>query len=246
MTDYNVYTLSWQEVVIAILMSGSVLLLFGLIFFKLHPFSLVLLGLTCWYPQKLRSNKIQKRKEELKSQFEQSLHMISAALSSGHSVENALRLTMQDLARLYSGQEVMLLREYRAIMHQLDHGGSIEIAFMDLGQRSGVPEIIQFAEVFLIAKRSGGNLLEIIRDTVFVITGTLRIQQEIEVLIAKKKWEAKALNILPVGIIGLLVYSSPDYMSPLYRGAGVLIMVAACLLLLGCWLISQKIMAIEV
>ena len=53
-----------------------------------------------------------------------------------------------------------LVRELRYMESQMQVGVPVEQLFWNLGQRSGVEEIRNFGDIFLIARRSGGNLRE--------------------------------------------------------------------------------------
>ncbi|MNR58056.1 hypothetical protein D3C85_1789660 [compost metagenome] len=65
-------------------------------------------------------------------------------------------------------------------------------------------------------------------------------------MIAQKRFESRVLVVAPIVIVAVLAFSSPEYMEPLYKGSGILIM-SICLLLLGaCFVLTQKIMNIKV
>ena len=55
-----------------------------------------------------------------------------------------------------------LVRELRYMESQMQVGVPVEQLFWNLGQRSGVEEIRNFGDIFLIARRSGGNLGKIL------------------------------------------------------------------------------------
>ena len=65
-------------------------------------------------------------------------------------------------------------------------------------------------------------------------------------MVSQKRFEARALSVLPIGIIALLIFTSPDYMYPLFKGAGRLLMTVALVLLVLSQLWCKHIMEIEV
>ena len=66
------------------------------------------------------------------------------------------------------------------------------------------------------------------------------IMQEIEVLVAQKKLEMKAMMAAPFLFLSFLNFSAPDFLLPLYEGVGRVIATGSLLLLfVGVWLISR-------
>lgn len=244
--DYGEYRMSVQEWTLSAAAAGALLFLLGYVFYQ-HPWPALFLSMFgMLYPRLRKKELIRRRKEELKLQFQQALHMLSASLSAGRSLESAIPTVLQDLNLLYPHEEAPIIREFAELEFKLNNGVSVERAFHDLSRRAGIEEVTQFADVLTVCKRTGGNLVEVIRLTSRTIGDKIRIQQEIAVLISRKKFESKALSILPVGVVALLAFTSADYMEPLYSGAGRVLMSIALVLLVLCQWWGQKLMEIEV
>jgi tight adherence protein B len=108
-----------------------------------------------------------------------------------------------------------------------------------------VEDIEQFGDIIATCKRTGGDLSFVIRRTSDLIGEKLDIEQEIAVQVAQKKFESKVLSVIPVAVIGLLKYSSADYMQPLYQSSGMLVMTISLLLLaLSIWW-TKRIMSMS-
>ena len=87
---------------------------------------------------------------------------MNVAVQAGYSAENAVRATVKDLARLYEkGSDI--LDEFRYIESQLRLSVPVEELFLDLGKRSGVEDIENFAAVFYTAKRTGGDMTQVLQ-----------------------------------------------------------------------------------
>jgi tight adherence protein B len=244
--DYTRYPLMLRDKVLWSLAAGIVLFGTGIVFYKNVPLSLVLAAGGLFYP-KVRSTVLkEKRQEELALQFKQGLYSISSALGAGKSLENAFREAANDLKLLYPDPQTYLIRELEIINHQVENGKSIERAFAEFSVRTGIDDILQFSEVLSTCKRTGGNLVSVIRRTTDIITDKLEIQQEISVLIAQKRFESKILAFAPIVVIALLAFSSPDYMAPLYAGPGCILMSCALLVLAFCYWLTHKIMRMKV
>ncbi|MFC3771934.1 type II secretion system F family protein [Paenibacillus sp. GCM10012303] len=224
--------------------AGAVLFVLGFLFYKNVLICLVISMIAVLYPKVRKRLLIQRRKEELRRQFKHALYSLSSALSAGKSVENAFRETGSDLVLLYPDPRTDMIRELNRINRRTENGEPIERSLLDLGRRSGIEDVKQFAESFAACKRTGGDLVEVMRRTSNLIGEKMDIEQDLSVLIAQKRFEAKALGFIPFVIVAFLSFSSPDYMQPLYEGAGHLIMTAALLILAVSQWLARTIMNI--
>jgi tight adherence protein B len=244
--DYNDYKLTRSEWIVCISVSAAFLFGVGMLFYNNVVLALVLSLCALWAPKYRRKQLAEKRRTVLKLQFKQALYALSTALSAGKSVESAFRESVPDLQLLYPGVQAAIIVELEILNRRVDVGEPLEAALIDFGDRSGIADVIQFAEVFSTCKRTGGDLIDVLRRTSNMIGEKLEMEQDIAVMIAQKRFEAKALSLIPFGIVAFLSWSSPDYMAPLYEGAGRLVMTLALVLLGICFLVSQKIMNIRV
>lgn len=245
--DYTQYTMSAKEKVVSTAVAAIFLIAVGNVFFQHALASAIIALFALLYPRVRRIALIRRRQEELGQQFKQALYSLSSSLSAGKSVENALQDATRDLQFLYGDKTTYILVEFERITHKIRNGETIESALFEFGSRSGLDDVRQFADVFAICKRTGGNLVEVMRKTSQVIGEKLDIQQEISVMVAQKRFESRVLGIAPIVVVGLLGYSSPDYMAPLYEGiVGRLIMAISLALLAACWWWTKHIMEIRV
>ncbi|WP_084224945.1 type II secretion system F family protein [Paenibacillus pectinilyticus] len=244
--DYNHYSLSSKEKVIAILMLAIPAFLIGYIFYQNVVLALALASSGLFYPRIRQKQLILKRKNMLYVQFKQALSCLSSSMTVGKSIESAFREAWEDLKLLYPDPACLIVVEFGMICRKVDNGEPIETALKHFADRSHLEDIQSFTDVFLTCKRTGGNLVEVMKRTATVIAEKLEITQEITIMIAQKRFESRVLVVAPVVIVAVLAFSSPDYMVPLYSGSGVLIMTI-CLLMLGaCYVLTQKIMNIKV
>ncbi len=245
--DYSVYRLSVQERVMAVVVASGSLYAVGYLFYKQPLISLIMAALGLFYPKWISRKKMIKRKAELNDQFRQALFSLSSSLTAGKSVESGLAEAVNDLKTLYSNPNTYIIAEFDRMNRKIQNGETIEAVLREFDERADLEDIHNFVDVFVTCKRSGGNLIEVVRRTANIIGEKIEIQQEIAVLIAQKKFESAILSAAPLAVIGLLTISSPDYMAPLYSGlAGPLIMTLCLVLLLGCHWLVKKIMDIKV
>ncbi|MFD0682431.1 MULTISPECIES: type II secretion system F family protein [unclassified Paenibacillus] len=243
---YNEYVMTTGQILISILAAGSCLGIVGYIFYKHIDGALILSFFGLYYPVIRRKELIRKRKSQLQLQFKQALASISSALGAGKSVEIAFQEALLDLRLLYPDPRALIVKELETINHRINNGETIENALKDLSERSALEDIQQFTDVFMTCKRTGGNLVHVIRRTSSIIQEKLDIQQDIQVMMSQKRFESKVLAFAPLIVIAVLSFSSPDYMEPMYQGSGFLIMTVSLIILIGCYAVTKMIMNIKV
>lgn len=138
----------------------------------------------------------QKRIRELEVEFREVILGVSANLQAGYSVENAFRETYRDIVLLY-GQDCVMAAELRLMFRRLENNEQLEHALMNLADRSGVQDIRDFADIFQIAKRGGGDMRGIIANTADIIGDKQEVRREIETVVSEKKLEQQIMRYIP-------------------------------------------------
>lgn len=197
------------------------------------------------YVNRKKKQLIEERKWQLNLQFREGILALSAALNAGYSIENAFLEANKDLRLMYpEGSD--LIQEFESISYQLRMNKNVEEVLLDLADRSDVEDILQFAEIFQTAKRTGGDIMNIIYKTSRNIGDKIEIKREIQTLITAKRFEANIMNLIPLGIIIYLWMTSPGFLEPMYHNLlGVVVMTVALLGYIIAYLMAQKIMKIE-
>lgn len=148
--------------------------------------------------------------------------------------------------RLYEkGSDI--LDEFRYIESQLRLSVPVEELFLDLGKRSGVEDIENFAAVFYTAKRTGGDMTQVIQKVARMLSDKIEVKKEIEATLAAKKSEQMVMSIMPAGIICYLKLTSPGFLDVLYGNPFGICAMTVCMVIYGLsyWL-GVKIVDIEV
>jgi len=193
-----------------------------------------------------RTRQVARRRETLKLQFKEALSSLTSSLAAGRSVENAFRTLVDDMRLIYPDPDTDILRECIIIRSRLDNGEPLEPGLRNFSDRAGLEDITNFVDVFAIGKRSGGDLVEIIRSTSQLIGEKLDIQLEIGIMVAQKRFESRIMMAIPFVFLGFLAYAAPDYMAPLYDGIGYGLLSVCLMLLAGCYWFIVKLMDIKV
>ncbi len=200
-------------------------------------------------PMYMRSRKGQwqhKRTQELQQQFISGMQMVSGSLRAGYSMENAWRRAEPELAELY-GPDAVFVKEMRRMNQALAVNEPLERVLSDFAACSGVEDICRFSEVFSYAKKSGGNLSEIIRSVTERMQEKAEILTEIDTAVASQRMEQRMMDLLLPGILLFITISSPSYVTSLYHNPiGVLVMSGCLAGYLVCIWWSEKLMDIAV
>ena len=245
--DYAKYKMSWRERVGYTALAAVFLFGVAYIFYQNIFISILVMPLAMFYPRYKSKDLLARRKRELSLQFKDALYSLSSSVSAGKSLETAFKDAVKDLSLLYQNSNAYIIRELTAIAGKIEMNETLENALADFAQRSDLEDIASFADVFIIGKRSGGNMIGIIRNTSALIAEKLRIKEEIDTILAQRKLERKVLNVMPVGLILLLTWSTGDYMFPVFHTfPGRLAMSVAVILLGIAYVVSGKIIDIEV
>lgn len=206
----------------------------------------VLLPLGVYSIWQSRKDLVTKNKQQMNYQFETALQSMDTAVRAGYSMENAVRECRKDLERIY-GRNSDLVMELAYMETQMEVGIPVETLFSDLGERSHLEDIRNFGEVLAIAKRTGGNLAQIMEQTSQVLGEKIRVKQEIDVNIAGKRMEQTIMSLVPGAMILYMQVSSGNFLSVLYHNTAGAVVMTGCLAvyLLG-WRMGKKIVDIEV
>lgn len=193
-----------------------------------------------------KKEKKKKRERELKKQFLDGIRLMATALQAGYSPENALGEAIKELKKIYvSGSYIV--QEFQQMEVQIAVSRNLEVLLMDFGRRSGIDDIQSFAEVFLTAKRSGGDLLAIIRNTISCIQQKQETLQEIETCLAGKVMEQKIMSLIPLMILAYMKIASPEFLDVMYGNTAGTAIMGICLGIYGAaYIWGRKIVNIEV
>jgi tight adherence protein B len=244
---YDSYRMSVTGKILYTLLASCVIYILCFICYRNYLLSAVASLLGMLYPPVRVRQIIRERKRELNIQFKDMLYALSSSLSAGNPVEMAFRQLQADLSIIYPDSNAAIIREARLINMKLQMNVPVEAALDSFAVRSGIEDIMNFADVFRISKRAGANMVDVIRNTTNIINDRIEIAQEIETMLAERKFEQKVLYILPPGMIALLSFAASDYMEPMFSTtAGYVVMSAAIGLIILAFFISARINNINV
>lgn len=197
-----------------------------------------------YYREKKRRLK-NRRMRRMRCELREFLNALIAALQTGRSIENAFSAALKDTeGYVETGSD--FAEEMRKICAGVLVGQPLEKLLLDFAMRSHMEELEYFAEVFRIGKRSGGNLIGILKNTIRMLQERMDAEEEIYTVISQARLEFYIMCVVPLAIIVYLRITAGGLLEVLYGNlTGILVMTACLILYGGCYLYGKKLLEIE-
>ena len=204
----------------------------------LSPVSFVVAG-------RLKERESAKWSDALRRQYADGLRAFSSALKAGYAPENAVSYAAEECRILY-GETAPITQEYEKLEGAVGMNRSLEEGFQELAERAELSEAELFAEVFAVARRSGGNLVRIVEETCRVLEEHIRTQEEIRTALRAREMEQQVMMAAPLLLLLFFTVFSPDYLTVMYETLFGRAVMTVCLgiYLLACFL-SDRILEAE-
>ena len=170
------------------------------------------------------------RKRKLEEEFKDCILSVAANLRAGYAVESAFLEAREDIIFLYGKKSFMQGELYR-IGVGLKNNIPLSKLLQDFADRSGSDHIREFSDVLAVATHSGGNLPEMIQETVRVIGEEMSLKQEIRIVISGKCFEQKIMNVMPFFILCYVELGNKGYFQILYEGVLGRVIMTVCLMI---------------
>lgn len=188
---------------------------------------------------------IDKRTRELGHQFRDMLDGLTTSLGAGNNIPDSFTNVYNDLKVQYDENDYIIM-ELKTIISSMQNGIAIEDLLYDFGMRSGIDDIMSFADVFKVSYRRGGNIGDIIRDTHAVLSEKMAIREEIETMVSSNKTDTMFMVVVPVLLIAFIKLSSPDFASRFASPVGVFSTTVGVICFVVAYYMSSQLLDIDV
>lgn len=186
------------------------------------------------------------RKRHLQDEFVDWIVAAAAVMNGGISPEKAFVSCLDEMERLH-GRRGYIRSEIVQLKVKLSRGISFGEGLTDLGRRSGVEDIAEFSQVFMIAKEQSGQMQAVIEETAVQLQEKKEVEAEIETLLSGKKLEQRLMMVIPLGIVLYLKISAGAFMQVLYHNLYGIVIMSICLLAyILAFLYAERILKIRV
>ena len=195
-------------------------------------------GYILWEQKKERN----KKRRILRQQFSECILSVAGSVKAGYAAENAFVESIKDMEMMY-GEEAEILEELRQVKGGLASHFSLEKLLHDMGWRTGLEEVKEFAEIFTITKRNGGSLAGVIQMTAREISDKIMLGEEIRTTLASKRLEQKIMNGIPFLLVIYLEFTTPGYFEMFFRDfSGIILMTLFLIWYIAAYGLSEYIL----
>ena len=182
-----------------------------------------------------------KHQVAIEAEFYKLLGQLSMAVSSGMSIENAMRESIMTGKKEYK----VLSSDLEIVYRLLQNNYSVEYAFGVLAKKTHNEEIKTFTEILSVGIPAGINLAGLMRWISSVNRVRTDTEGEISRILNAPKYNNRIVMAMPVVCIVLFKNIAPSYIAPLYSGTGRIIMGFVLFIMVIAWVVGEKISVID-
>lgn len=242
--DYHVYHMTKMDKIIGYLIGAIGTGFACYVFFQMPVFSIIVgLVVGIFSINIYRDHCLKKQKRQLLMQFKDMLESINNSYAAGRNTRDAFLSAYDDMKRQH-GSSADIVKEIRIINTGMESGFNVEEMLNDFADRSELDDVRNFADVFEICNRSGGDLKKVVSETYDMIRDKIDIEIDINTTIAGGKTELNIMAALPL----LVVFMTNMTMSSDSGGAGILnfiIKIVALAIIAGSYAMGRKMVKIK-
>lgn len=222
--------------------SASLLLAVLLTVITRSPLVGILAGaLVGWLGMRLIvSTRITRRRASFAEQLPDVLQLVAGSLQSGFSLPQALDAVVRENTQPSADEFSRALAETRI-------GGELEAALDRVADRMDSTDLRWSVMAIRIQRSVGGNLVEVLRNTVDTMRERAQLRRQVRALSAEGRLSAYILIALPVLLGAWLFLSRRSYMRPLYTTPfGLVMLISGAILMVLGSLWMRKLIKVEV
>ncbi len=242
--DYRIYEFNKKEKVFCLFEGILLNAMISILFYDSFAAAIPGMVLVVFYFKEKKHMFVRKRMQGMRRELKEFLNLLITALQTGRSLENAFIEATKDLAR-YVESETPLVLELKQICVKINLGEPMEKLLREFSRRSHLEELEYFSEVFSVGKRSGGNIVSIMKNTIYMLQERMEAEAEIITAITEKKLEFQLMTVIPLAIILYLRIGAGNLINSLYGNVTGICVMTVCLAFYGgCYLYGKRLLEI--
>jgi tight adherence protein B len=186
------------------------------------------------------SKKRSKRLVKFNAQLPDTLDLLSRSLAVGHAFSESLYQVASEMPE-------PIATEFRIAFEEQKLGLSTKAALDGLAERVPLQDLQLCVTAMHIQRETGGNLAEILERVAQTIRERFKLMEDFRTMTTSSRGSAWILCGLPFGIVFLMTFLNPEYMSVLINDTrGHYILAVAALLQIMGIITIKKILNIKV
>lgn len=238
--------ISASQLILGQIAVGAVLFLVGLyvLFENVGPLGLPLaMGLALpivVLPRFVLKFLERRRVGRFEGQLAQAVDVMAGALSAGTSLPQSLELVSREMPRPISD-------EFGRVIQEASFAVPLEQALNNMLERVPSLDLEMLVSAISIQYKVGGNLSHILKTIAHTIRERVRIRGELNTLTAQARMSSYIISGLPVAVVLILMFLSPNYILRLFdEGITRVMLIAGIMGIISGFYIMKRIAAIEV
>jgi tight adherence protein B len=190
------------------------------------------LGAPRWY----LGMAIKGRQKKFVGQFADAIDVIVRGVKSGLPLNECLRMIAKESPQ-------PLGAEFQIVCDAIAMGVPVDQALNRMYQRTPIQEVNFFNIVLAIQQKAGGNLSEALGNLSNVLRSRKLLREKIKALSSEAKASAMIIGALPIIVIILVYFTTPDYITTLFitELGNLILLIAAGLMGCGIYIMRQMI-----
>ena len=213
---------------------------FGLVFVRDNWLLLVLLPAVLLAPNLFLDQRVARRVTKLEEQVESWLNAVANALKASPSLGEAIASSTTLVSAPMCQEIDVLVKEYEL-------GTPLDLALDNLAARVGSITVSGTVLALKVARRSGGNLPEMLEGAAAALRELARLEGVVRTKTAEGKAQAFVIGMIPVPMVLGMNSMDPYFFEPLARSfLGNLIVAGVGVLWAAAVLSARKILDVDV
>lgn len=150
-----------------------------------------------------------RRTKKFTEAFSDAIDIIVRGIKSGLPVHDCLKIIAKESPE-------PLGSEFKRLVENIGMGVTVDQSLEKMYERMPTPELKFFSIVLNIQQKTGGNLAEALGNLSTVLRSRKLMREKIKALSSEAVTSAGIIGVLPPGVVGLISFTSPTYMSVMY------------------------------
>jgi len=197
--------------------------------------ALVAIALVVAVAWHLPTSRSVKRSKRLQEQLPDALSLMAASVEGGQTFQRAIDMYRHDARPPLSS-------ELDRVMAEVVVGSDLVLALENMAERCGVEDLKWAVEAVRIQQSTGGRLGPILHTLAEFMRTRQEVRREVQTLSAEGRISGYVLFAIPVFLICALQLQDPSYLSPMYHGFGLIVLIfTAGLMGLGFWIVRRMV-----
>lgn len=184
---------------------------------------------------RLLRRRVARRIKAFSEQLPDALSLVASSLSAGHTFLRAVQMMCEESPPPLSEEFARLVAETRL-------GDNVTDALQRMASRLQIRDLDMVVQAIRIQQTVGGRLADLFHTLADVIRARDEVKREVLILTAEGRMSAYVLaGLVPTLFMAMRVLN-PEYLVPLYSGAGLVVLIGcAALVLTGLFVILRMV-----